>query len=250
MHNMKTRGQVALFVMIGFVVLVAVVIGMVMVTQQRTAVDAMTEPETSAEESSIVIEERAMMQQRLDDCLAGLVEEQLTTVGAEEVLSPNIAELEVQIEQHLVEVFPSCFEAFNTRGLTANTGVPEVDVTLGEERLIVDITYPATGTVEGESYRLEAFAAVVETGLGRLAFRADAVFERLSGNLNEMGLKFINEQCDVDLYAFADEGVYADLVTKPDGSMIAYFYDYTKEVENTVPMLAVELPACQGGATS
>jgi hypothetical protein len=112
------------------------------------------------------------------------------------------------------------------------------------------VTYIVRGEYDGEGYALTDYTAsiptrfrgLLERGLG---LRSEMTGETLGTGGPLLGNDFIDENCYVNLYAYQEEGFYADLDQHADGSMTALLYDYETLDSNGLPtMIEIELPPC------
>jgi hypothetical protein len=222
------RAQVALFVLIGFVILLGVVLLIVAVNNQRAAVGEDLDVVDEVSDNPEVAAERARMRERVDTCLQEIAKEAVTDFAAAGVPVATSAEANPYLAEEISLNFPSCFYRFNTRSKLEiiDPEAPRVEASLGNTMLIVDVDYLIRGHYEGESYTFSDHHAEIETNLAALIEQQQLIDEQLS-NPSEDG--FITPDGFVDPYAFEDEGIYTDIVFYDDGSCLIFFYDYNTE---------------------
>ena len=255
------RAQVALFVLLGVIILVGVILALYLIHEKKISttstdlsqqLDEQNNPELAAE--------KARMQQRVDDCLARTAQDSLQAFVDSGTQVASIAEAEQLLSDDIAQRFPDCFFAFNTIHKLAIIGdTPKVIAILGPGTLRVSVTYAAKGTFEEQSYQLQDYSASAATRLRETLDSGFALQQALSGTLDNTGgpgsadyealaaaKSFIDDDCYVDLHAYEDQGIYADMFVHDDDTMTALFYNYKdwKQGDPSPEPVVIDLPAC------
>ena len=253
------KAQVALFVLAGVIILIMVVLALYLVSQKKAETSTSTNEQLLLQQNPDLAAEKARMQARVDDCLSQTSTEVLTNFSAADVPVNTIADAEQALADEIAARFPDCFFRFNTQEKLTITGdEPRVTATLSADKLNVHAVYAATGSFNSYTYTLQAYDGAVATQLQPMLLRGFAIQQALAGTtptgtggsqLDAASLAdakaFIDDDCNVDLYAFEDQGIYADLLTHDDGTMTALLYDYKNLDQSGQPgMYSVNLQAC------
>jgi hypothetical protein len=170
----------------------------------------------------------------------------------------TIPEAESALSDEISAKFPDCFFRYNTAGkLTVTADQPKITVSLGADKMNVHAEYGAKGALDGKTFTLKAYDGTVPTQLRLMLERGFALSQALAGatptggggQLDAASLaaakEFIDDDCYVNLYAYEDQGIYADLLTHDDGTLTAYFFDYKNAQPGAPPTpIPVNLPQC------
>jgi len=246
---MGGRGQTALYILLGLILFIGLLFTLYFVNQKDTEI--LGPKDDPMQNNPQLAAEKARMQARVDKCLGQVAADSLTEMEAAQKPVVSIKSAEQQLADDIALFFPECFFEYNTiEKLTAANEQPKVRTSLSNDQLTVLVSYPVKGTYEGEPYTLNDFTAKVPTTVRPQMQRALNIPKAMQEKTFEPGRDFLNpDDCTVDLYAYEDQGIYADLIIKKDGTMVAYFYDYTgyldgMTTEKPTPII-VDLPACE-----
>ncbi len=249
------KGQVALYVMIGLVVLIIVVLAFYLVSLKKTETQTSGSQQALLQNDPQLAAEIQRMQQRVDDCLGQKAADALQEYQDAAIPVTTQADAEQMLADDIAAKFPGCFYQFNTEGKLQITddGAPSVTATLSDDKLLVTATYVAQGTYNGKTYMLKDYTGSAPSSLKPMIDRALSIKQALSGatagGTFTPDSRFIDPtDCTVDLYAYEDQGIYSDLNINDDGTMTAYFYDYNDYLQgltDTPPKpIVVDLPPC------
>jgi|GEM_PF-2950780 len=249
------RAQVAFFVLLGVILLIAIVIAIYLIQQQRVQTHETSEqlyvgnPELAAE--------AGRMQQRVDDCLSQTAQDSLESFADEGADVSSLADAEAMLEEDIALSFPNCFYRFNTASLFIEQETPPtVHIAFSNDGASVTAHYIVSGEYQGAKYSLSDYQANIKTGFRPLLEKGLGLRASMSGTTPtgsggsgtaapSVGEEFIDKNCYVNLYAYQDEGIYADLTQRMDGTMQATFYDYDHLDSQGMPgRVTVELPPC------
>ncbi len=244
------KGQVALYVLLGTVLLLLLLAALYLVGLKRSEMAVSSGQAPSPD----ILAAKTQMQERIDRCLKTVAGRELLEARQQGLPSTSIADDEAFLAQEIVGSFPGCYYQPGTDQLAiTDDQPPRVTVTLGPAQMLVDVRYASSGEYEGKEYVLDEHAAQVPTDIRAGLERAIDLRRSLQGEellYSQRGTPLVDQHCNVDLYAYESDGWYADLVKNDDGSMTVFLYDYN-EFENEgdyPPPLKVDLPPCGGAA--
>lgn len=239
------RGQIAIFVLVGLIVLLGIIITIVALRQQTS--DVVSDSQDIVEGDVELAAEQARMQQRVDECLGQLSAEVIDDYRSAGLVVEENSQTEDLIAQEISDRFPDCFFRFNTaQKLTIGDSDPVVEVTLGNNALFTQVKYPVTGELDDKTYRLSDFQASTETNLQDEIEETNNLRNSLLGDSPDVSALLDPVTCDYDPYGMEEQGYYSDLIIYDDGSMDVLLYDYNDwnprqpEPEPTI----APLPAC------
>lgn len=256
------RGQVALFILIGVILLLGIIVALTLFRQQSDVV--IDDPGDGFQNPEVALQ-AGRMQERLDACLAQVTAELIDEYAEAGAVASSIEELEEALADDVAEEFTACFSRFNTAGhFTLPEEEPLISLSLGAEQVLVRAGYTVTGEHVGEPYTLTGFTATLDDS-PRDAFQRSvdlAAAFGIGGTTPDGGsgptgahvydaAKLLDEECNIDLYAYADRNVYVDMLLFADGNMQATFYDYNLLDEDGRPFVTnLYLPPCTPGVTA
>ncbi len=251
------KGQVALYVLIGLVVLIIIVLALYLVSLKKTETQTSANQQALLQNDPQLAAEIQRMQQRVDDCLGQTAADSLQEYQSSGTPVTTQADAEQMLADDIAAKFPDCFYQFNTEGKLQITddGAPSVTAMLSDSKLLVTATYATQGTYDGKMYTLKDYTGSAPSNLKPMIDRALSIKQALSGATGATGGTFTPDSsfidptdCSVDLYAYEDQGIYADLTVNDDGTMTAYFYDYNDYLQgltDTPPKpIVFDLPPC------
>jgi hypothetical protein len=252
------KAQVALFVLAGLILLFMVVLAIYLVSQKRAETATTTNEQLELQNNPELAAEKARMQERVDKCLEQVSGEAVQELSTSSLQVNTIPEAESALSDEISAKFPDCFFRYNTAGkLTVTADQPKITVSLGADQMNVHAEYGARGELDGKTYTLKAYDGAVPTQLRTMLERGFALSQALSGatptgsggKLDAASLatakEFIDDDCYVNLYAYEDQGIYADLLTHDDGTLTAYFFDYKNAKPGELPpSVSRDLPKC------
>jgi len=240
------KGQVALYVLLGVVLLIGVVIAIHVVTVKSSTtttenpVDKGLSPQCQAE--------KARMEERANKCLAKKLEEAVADYQEEGDLLPDLASVQAYLQEDVELGFPDCFHEWPILDrLSVDWDVDtKADLVLTDTGVAATVTQPVSGECDGQAYHLRTYTARITSDVKPEFEKFDAVRNELLSNAT----KLFGKDCGVDPYGLADEGIYTDVLLLDDGSSVVWLYDYNDYLnggEEKPKPLAIRLPPCHPG---
>lgn len=228
------KAQVALFVLAGVIVLFMVALTLYLISQQRAATSTSTNEQLELQQNPALAVEKAQMQTTVNNCLQATATDVIGNASANGLNVQSISDAEQLLANTIALRFPDCFFQYNTAGKLTITdeNVPSVTVTLGTDQVLVNANYAVQGTLNGLTYHLSSYQATVTSGLRGMLETNFAVQQQIANSLSGKGdtSSFISPDGYVDLYAFADQNQYLDLLVNPDGTCTVYVTDYNRMI--------------------
>ncbi len=244
------RGQVALYVLIGVIVLVGVILAIVLFNQQEVNIATET-PDEILQGNPDLQAEVSRMRERVERCLEEVAAEAATDFAGVGIPVATPAEAEPYLADEISLNFPNCFFRYNTREKLVITDLdePRIIVSLVDDSMLVDAEYSVEGHYMDLTYRMSQFSGQIATELARVIERQAALDEQIQEALDGLAgdESFIDDDGYVDLGAFEDEGIFADMLVYDDGSCAIIFYDYNQLDSEGNPLVASRYyPTCVG----
>ena len=261
---MGRQGQVAIFVLVGLILVIGIILALYVINQKKIETTTTEDEQLRLQQNPELAAERARMQQRVDECLAGISE-----AAVEEALSSgtpfsSLTEVEAYLSEEIGGGFHVCFYQYNTAEKLSITdeALPRVSVVISDDRVLITTKYAVRGELDDETYTLTTYTATLEESPRAalemaMALRAaytpagapgatTTIPETGGPGLPDIDVNALfDEHCYYDAYAFEAQGIYTDLLLLPEGERRVYVYDYTTLDATRAPRATfVDLPPC------
>jgi len=229
------KGQVALYVLLGVVLLLSVVIAIHVVTV-KSKVSASSRVDegsvvTNSLEAAKISEEKIRITKRMNHCLEEMGVATIQRLLLQEGMTLDGFQREVA--QEIVEQFNQCQSILGVEGhITSSTEQANAVVEITDVGVQVTITQPLKlKDVHGQ---VSKFQTLITGPFQRLF--------SLSDEIEQGTLPMFDKHCSLDLYAFADKGIYSDLFVSADGEQ---FLELRAESDGHEYRKVVRLPQCE-----
>ncbi len=230
------HGQVALYVLIGVVLLVGVIIavhihGLQQEVSKSSTSDQSTQTTLGVEVSSPeVIAEKTRVQERLEHCLATVVEDALQHLFFVDTLSSE--DFIRELEREIAERFTECQDMIGVIGHARSLSLPKVEAILGSQGVFLKIKQAYI--LEEAAIPFSDFETFIKGPFQRLL--------DLGSEIEDGTLTVFDNECTIDLYEFADENIYLDLLVSSEGDQ---YLELVTESDGVEYRRLVKLPPCE-----
>jgi hypothetical protein len=230
------RGQVALYVLVGVVLVLIVSIGVLVMRQRQASLVSTASPDDASANDPALAAEKVRMQARVDACLGVVADDAQRRIGSSGAAMETAADAEQLLEQQIAVDFPRCFFAFNTVDKLEIVGdEPAITAVLGAGTLQVLAKLEAEGTFNAKTYRLSDYQASVPSSLLGLINAGKDIAKSLAGK-GTGGRSFFTSDGKIDPYAFEDQGIYTQYILFDDGSCVVIMYDFNELRKGKAPL--------------
>ncbi len=236
---MSKRGQLTIFIIIGILLVIVLLAAYTIFSPKITDDISAAKGEVSLKSSvtskiEACIEEKAKEGLILIGAQGGVIDQQFLSQfqqveyfdynrtfyyvdGA--ALSPTTKEIEAQIENDLLKHLPNCINDLyflQEQGFSITQEMPTVDVTIGEEKVLIDVSYPLDIIQkrpeelirEAEIVSINKFQVTIPVRLGKILALADKVLQQQVENGKKVCLTCLadlSEESGIDILAHPSE---------------------------------------------
>ncbi len=240
------RGQVALYVLIGVVLLVGVAIAIHVVSQQRVATNA----ESTIEDTGLspaCQAEKARVAERVAQCFKRKSADVLDDFnnGDYDTLPQSSEELATFLAGEIESELVDCFSQFNLEGrVPPPPEPPKVSVLFGDQSVTVSFKGVLAGSCGDEAYHISPDPVTIDFP-GKVYTESLPLAQELASALaGDAESSWVSDGA-LNLYAHADKHLFADVVVTDEGC-VAYLTSTAPlfKGKDTVLFPPVEVPNC------